>query len=519
MNILSAFVVVLLVMLIAVFLIPGEKKNAIRWTMAAGSFVLLGMAIYLVKDFLDWKSLNPTEQFYNAGLDPVTWYEGVINITYAVGVDGVSVAMIMLSAIVVITGVFASWAVEDKAKEYFLWFIMLSIGVFGFFISIDLFTMFLFYEVALIPMYLLIGVWGSGNKEYSAMKLTLMLMGGSAFLMVGIFGIYYFSAEDGGALTFNLEEIATNAAMPVEWQRIFFPLTFVGFGVLGAMFPFHTWSPDGHASAPTAVSMLHAGVLMKLGGYGCFRVAMTLMPEACKEQAWIFIVLTGISVVYGAFSACVQNDLKYINAYSSVSHCGLVLFALLMMNQTAMTGAILQMLSHGLMTALFFALIGMIYGQTHTRDIRYLGGLMQVMPFLCVCYVIAGMASLGLPGLSGFVAEMTIFVGSFAHEDLFHRVIVIAGCTSIVITAVYILRVVGKILFGPLYKIEKVDGKFNYLSEHNGEVHHYPLRDAIWYEKIATVGLIVSIAIIGLYPIWISDMISKSLEAVAALLN
>lgn len=519
MNILSAFVVVLLVMLIAVFLIPGEKKNAIRWTMAAGSFVLLGMAIYLVKDFLDWKSLNPTEQFYNAGLDPVTWYEGVINITYAVGVDGVSVAMIMLSAIVVITGVFASWAVEDKAKEYFLWFIMLSIGVFGFFISIDLFTMFLFYEVALIPMYLLIGVWGSGNKEYSAMKLTLMLMGGSAFLMVGIFGIYYFSAEDGGALTFNLEEIAANAAMPVEWQRIFFPLTFVGFGVLGAMFPFHTWSPDGHASAPTAVSMLHAGVLMKLGGYGCFRVAMTLMPEACKEQAWIFIVLTGISVVYGAFSACVQNDLKYINAYSSVSHCGLVLFALLMMNQTAMTGAILQMLSHGLMTALFFALIGMIYGQTHTRDIRYLGGLMQVMPFLCVCYVIAGMASLGLPGLSGFVAEMTIFVGSFAHEDLFHRVIVIAGCTSIVITAVYILRVVGKILFGPLYKIEKIDGKFNYLSEHNGEVHHYPLRDAIWYEKIATVGLIVSIAIIGLYPIWISDMISKSLEAVAAMLN
>ena len=337
--------------------------------------------------------------------------------------------------------------------------------------------------------------------------------------MVGIFGIYYFSAEDGGALTFNLEEIAANAAMPVEWQRIFFPLTFVGFGVLGAMFPFHTWSPDGHASAPTAVSMLHAGVLMKLGGYGCFRVAMTLMPEACKEQAWIFIVLTGISVVYGAFSACVQNDLKYINAYSSVSHCGLVLFALLMMNQTAMTGAILQMLSHGLMTALFFALIGMIYGQTHTRDIRYLGGLMQVMPFLCVCYVIAGMASLGLPGLSGFVAEMTIFVGSFAHEDLFHRVIVIAGCTSIVITAVYILRVVGKILFGPLYKIEKVDGKFNYLSEHNGEVHHYPLRDAIWYEKIATVGLIVSIAIIGLYPIWISDMISKSLEAVAAMLN
>ncbi len=516
MNILSAFVAVLLVMLIVVFLIPGEKKNMIRWTMAAGSAVILGMAGYLVKEFLALREAGETAKFLFA--DSTVWYEGVINISYSVGVDGVSVAMIMLSAIVVITGVFASFAVEDKAKEYFLWFIMLSIGVFGFFISVDLFTMFLFYEVALIPMYLLIGVWGSGNKEYAAMKLTLMLMGGSAFLMVGIFGIYFFSSVDGN-LTFNLEQIAENAAMPIEWQRIFFPLTFVGFGVLGAMFPFHTWSPDGHASAPTAVSMLHAGVLMKLGGYGCFRVAMTLMPDACQEQAWIFIVLTGISVVYGAFSACVQNDLKYINAYSSVSHCGLVLFALLMMNQTAMTGAILQMLSHGLMTALFFALIGMIYGQTHTRDIRELGGLMQVMPYLCVCYVIAGMASLGLPGLSGFVAEMKIFVGSFQHEDMFHRVLVIGGCTSIVITAVYILRVVGKILFGPTFHIKNENGRFYYVANHNGHEHLNELRDAIWYEKVATIGLIVSIAAIGMYPLWISDMISESLSALAAMLN
>jgi hypothetical protein len=178
----------------------------------------------------------------------------------------------------------------------------------------------------------------------------------------------------------NLLEIAKNNAIPHEWQYYLFPMTFVGFGVLGAMFPFHTWSPDGHASAPTAVSMLHAGVLMKLGGYGCFRIAIYLMPHAANEMAWIFLILTGISVVYGAFSACVQTDLKYINAYSSVSHCGMVLFAILMLNTTAMTGAIMQMLSHGLMTALFFALIGMIYGRTHTRDIRKMGGLMQIMP-------------------------------------------------------------------------------------------------------------------------------------------
>jgi NADH-quinone oxidoreductase subunit M len=404
-------------------------------------------------------------------------------------VDGISVAMLLLAAIIVFTGVFASWKMEFLEKEFFLWFCLLSTGVFGFFISIDLFTMFMYYEIALIPMYLLIGVWGSGRKEYSAMKLTLMLMAGSALLLLGILGIYFLSGES----SMNLLELA-RAQLPVSAQQWLFPLVFVGFGVLGALFPFHTWSPDGHASAPTAVSMLHAGVLMKLGGYGCFRVAIYLMPEAANQLAWIFIILTGISVVYGAYSAIVQTDLKYINAYSSVSHCGLVLFAILMLNQTAMNGAILQMLSHGLMTALFFALIGMIYGRTHTRDIRELGGLMKVMPFLGVCYVIAGLASLGLPGLSGFVAEMTIFVGSFQHADTFHRIFTIIACTSIVITAVYILRVVGKILYGSVTN-----------------EHHLTLTDANWYERTSTTVLILAIAGIGLAPLWLSDMINGSL--------
>lgn len=498
MNILSLFVIIPLVMMAILFCIPGEKKSLIRTVMAIGGLALLAVSAYLTVDYLSLRAGGDTQEFLYAASTP--WYE-TLNIQYSVGVDGVSVAMLLLSSIVVITGVFVSYAIEEKVKEYFLWFLMLSIGVYGFFISLDLFTMFLFYEVALIPMYLLIGLWGSGRKEYSAMKLTLMLMGGSAFLMVGILGIYYFSAPEGSILTFNIQEIAKNvqASMAAggdqNWQYIFFPLTFIGFGVLGAMFPFHTWSPDGHASAPTAVSMLHAGVLMKLGGYGCFRVAMYLMPQAANDLAWIFIILTGISVVYGAFSACVQNDLKYINAYSSVSHCGLVLFALLMMNKTAMTGAILQMVSHGLMTALFFALIGMIYGRTHTRDIREMGGLMKVMPVLCVCYVIAGLASLGLPGLSGFVAEMMVFVGAFQHPDLFHRLFVIFGCSSIVITAVYILRVVGKILFGPMQ-----------------DKHHETLTDAIWYEKIAVFSLIFAIAAIGLAPLWLANMIGGGIE-------
>ena len=475
-------------MLLALWL--SRNLNQVRGVMVAGSSLLLALAIYLTFDFLALRRAGATADMLYTASD--TWY-APLHIAYSIGVDGISVAMLLLSAIIVFTGTFASWKLKPLTKEYFLWFTLLSLGVFGFFISIDLFTMFMFYEIALIPMYLLIGVWGSGRKEYAAMKLTLMLMGGSAFLLIGILGIYF----GNGATTMNVLEIAANNQMPHNWQMVFFPLTFLGFGVLGALFPFHTWSPDGHASAPTAVSMLHAGVLMKLGGYGCFRVAMFLMPEAAHELGWIFLILTTISVVYGAFSAVVQTDLKYINAYSSVSHCGLVLFALLMMTQTSCTGAILQMLSHGLMTALFFALIGMIYGRTHTRDVRQLGGLMKIMPFLSVGYVIAGLANLGLPGLSGFVAEMTIFVGSFQNNDTFHRVCTIIACTSIVITAVYILRVVGKILYGKVQNPE-----------------HLKLTDATWDERLAVICLIVAVAGLGLAPFWVSNLIQESVATI-----
>ena len=464
-------------MLLGLWLARGLK--GVRTVMVIGSSALLLLAAWLTVTFLSDRAAGlDAEMLYTASF---TWFEP-LHIKYSVGVDGISVAMLLLSSIIVFTGTFASWQLKPLTKEYFLWFTLLSLGVFGFFISVDMFMMFMFYEIALIPMYLLIGVWGSGKKEYAAMKLTLMLMGGSAFLMCGIFGIFY----GAGGQTMNVVDIAnhTSGAHPIDFaqQCIWFPLTFIGFGVLGALFPFHTWSPDGHASAPTAVSMLHAGVLMKLGGYGCFRIAMYLMPEATNELGWIFLILTGISVVYGAFSACVQTDLKYINAYSSVSHCGLVLFAILMVNQTAATGAVLQMLSHGLMTALFFALIGMIYGRTHTRDIRELNGLMRIMPFLSVCYVIAGLANLGLPGLSG---------GSFQNADTFHRVLTIAACTSIVITAVYILRLVGKILYGTCTN-----------------EHHLKLTDATWDERLSVICLIVAVAGLGLAPLWVSNMVS-----------
>jgi NADH-quinone oxidoreductase subunit M len=494
MSILSLFVVIPALMLLGLWI--ARNDNQVRGVMVAGASCLLALSIWLTIDFISQRhGGNTAEMLYTYS---VTWF-APLHISYAVGVDGISVVMLLLSSIIVFTGTFASWQLQPMKKEYFLWFTLLSTGVYGFFISIDMFTMFMFYEVALIPMYLLIGVWGSGHKEYSAMKLTLMLMGGSALLILGLLGIFYFSGAD----TMNVLEIAQKHNIPVDIQKIFFPFIFIGFGVLGALFPFHTWSPDGHASAPTAVSMLHAGVLMKLGGYGCFRIAMFLLPEAAHELAWIFIILTTISVVYGALSACVQTDLKYINAYSSVSHCGLVLFALLMMTQTSCTGAILQMLSHGLMTALFFALIGMIYGRTHTRDIRKLGGLMKIMPFLAVGYVIAGLANLGLPGFSGFVAEMTIFVGSFGANladgtpDFFRRTATIIACTSIVVTAVYILRVVGKILYGKV-----------------ADPHYETLTDATWDERVAVICLIACVAGLGLFPFWASDVINDAVTPI-----
>jgi NADH-quinone oxidoreductase subunit M len=488
MNMLSMFVIIP-VLTIAGILFTRTGRSA-RTVAAAGMLLQLILSVILLLIYLSIRRTGNTGEILFFA-DHV-WFPS-LNIHYTVGVDGIAVSMILLTSVVVFAGIFASWEMEDLAREFFISLIVLATGVFGFFISLDLFTMFLFYELAVIPMYLLIGIWGSGPKEYSAMKLTLMLMAGSALLLVGLLGIYFNSTLVNGQHTFNILEIA-GMHLPITVQRYFFPFTFVGFGILGALFPLHTWSPDGHASAPTAVSMLHAGVLMKLGGYGCFRVAMYLMPEAANEMAWIFIILTTISVVYGAFGAIWQKDLKYINAYSSVSHCGLVIFALLMMNRTSMDGAIIQMISHGLMTALFFALIGMIYGRTHTRMINEMGGLMRIIPFLSVAYVIAGLASLGLPGLSGFVAEMTVFVGAFQHPDTFHRIATLIVTTSIVVTAVYILRVVGILLLGPV----KND-------------HFMHLGDARWYERLSAGSLIIGIAGIGLAPLWLSSLISESL--------
>lgn len=477
----------LLIPLLTIVAIVAAPARLAKGVAAVGMFLQFGLTLYLWKEFSRLRGTGDTDEVLFS--HDVMWFEE-LNIRYAVGVDGIAVVMIVLTGIIILSGVFASWNLEKQVKEFFIWLILLAAGVFGFFISLDIFVMFLFFEIAVIPMYLLIGIWGTGRKEYAAMKLTLMLMGASAVLIVGILGIYFSSDMDGNN-TFHILEIAAGG-IPVEAQRYFFPFVFVGFGVISALFPFHTWSPDGHASAPTAVSMLHAGVLMKLGGFGILKVGIFLLPVAAAEMANFFLLFVGIGVIYGALGALKQTDLKYINAYSSVSHVGLILFGILMLTKTALTGAVLQMISHGLITALFFALIGMIYSRTGTRIVTEMRGLLKVLPFLSAAYVIAGFASLGLPGLSGFVAEITIFIGAFENPGTFHRVFTIIAVSSIVVAAVYILQVVGRMLMG------------------EGGAQEYAR--AAWHERIAVIMLIVAIFLLGVLPYTITELIKSGLE-------
>lgn len=477
--------------LTAIAILFFNQLKQVRLIALCGAVIQFTLSLLLLNAFCTERALgnNASMVFYSS----VEWFTP-LGIAFTTGVDGISVSMILLSAFVVLAGVLVSWKMEKMSREFFFLLILLSAGAYGFFISLDLFTLFFFLEVAVIPKFLLIGIWGSGKKEYSAMKLALMLMAGSAFVFLGLLGLYFSTNIGNGQHTFDFIAIS-RTAVPLNTQLIFFPIAFIGFGIFGALFPFHTWVPDGHSSAPTAASMFLAGISMKLGGYGCLRVATYLMPEAAHVYAPYIILLATIAIIYGAFATMMQTDLKYINAYSSVSHCGFVLLGIGMLNETAIAGAVMQMISHGLMTALFFAAIGMIYERTHTRLVSQLGGLLKVMPFISTIFIISGLCSLGLPGFSGFVAEMTVFMGAWQHPEMLYRIATILSCASIVVTAVYILRAAGKSIMGPI------------VNE-----HHLSLSDATWNEKSAAVLLLSGIVVIGIAPFWLNELISPDVN-------
>jgi NADH-quinone oxidoreductase subunit M len=469
-----------------ILLIPSERKTEIRVTALAAAFFAMFLSGFI---FFSYDKAISGYQF----IEKYTWLPS-LGVSYHVGVDGISAPLVLLTGIVMFTGVLISWGVDDRPKEFFFFLFILATGVFGVFTALDLFGLFFFYEIAVFPMFLLISIWGwKVTREYAAMKLTLYLFIGSVIALVGGLAMYFAS----GLQTFDLLALE-NANFSVQFQRFWFPFVFFGFAVLGGIFPFHNWSPDGHVAAPTAVSMFHAGVLMKLGAFAALRVGIMLLPEGAKFHLPWIIVLTLVNVVYGAFIAMVQTDFKYVIGFSSVSHMGLVLMGFATLNREGFIGAGVQMFSHGIMTALFFAVVGMVYDQAHTREIPKLGGFARLMPLVAAAFVVGGLVSMGMPGFSGFIAEFPIFMGLWRYQPW----IAIVASISIVVTASYIIRIIGRVFFGSVPE------------EFSGHV-----RDVTVLDKVALMVLSVILIAIGWFPRLMVPLVETGVNNILHLLG
>ena len=465
---------------------PSERKTEIRATALAAAFFAMFLSGYV---YFAYDKAVGGYQF----IEKYTWLPS-LGISYHVGVDGISAPLVLLTGIVMFTGVLISWGLDDRPREFFTFLFILATGVFGVFAALDLFGLFFFYEIAVFPMYLLIAIWGwKVTREYAAMKLTLYLFIGSVIALVGALAMYFAS----GMNTFDMLALE-RADYSVSFQRFWFPFVFFGFAVLGGIFPFHNWSPDGHVAAPTAVSMFHAGVLMKLGAFAALRVGIMLLPEGAKFHLPWIIILSLVNVVYGAFIAMVQSDFKYVIGFSSVSHMGLVLMGFATLAREGLIGAGVQMFSHGIMTALFFAVVGMVYDQAHTREIPKLGGFSRVMPLVTGAFIVGGLVSMGMPGFSGFIAEFPIFMGVWLYQPW----IAIVASISIVVTASYILRVVGRVFFGPMPE------------EFVGHV-----RDVTVLDKVALLLLSAILITIGVFPGVMVPLVETGVDNVLRLLE
>ena len=565
-SVLTAIIFIPIIAGVVILFLDGKNRDLVRGVgvTAAAAVLALSIAVFFGYDNYVKQAGGLSDQqatMLSAGVElsgtqmfadslafeqRIVWVES-LGIAYHVGVDGISAPMVLLTGMVALAGVLISWNIEDRLREFMAFFMFLVAGVYGVFIAVDLFMLFFFYELSIFPMFLLIAGWGWIKlREYAAMKLTLYILVGSVFALVGAVAMYFAAgaffagagadvfqaALDGGILPpdsqpyswsiIQLTLAGENGAFAVEilgieglnFAKFWFPFMFIGFGVLAGVFPFHNWSPDGHVAAPTAVSMIHAGVLMKVGAFAALRVGVQLLPEGAQTHLPWIVFLTLINVVYGALIAFRQRDFKYVIGFSSVSHMGLVSMGWATMNLTGMTGAGIQMFSHGAMTALFFGCVGMVYDRAHTRDIPSLGGFMKVMPWVGVAFVIGGLTSMGMPGLSGFIAEFPIFQGMWAASEQitlqlgtfqlsnYYSVIVILAALGIVITAAYVLRVAGQVFFG------------EFDAERFHDVGNIQMTD-----RIVLIILGAPLLILGLYPPIMAPMIESGIRPLIALLG
>lgn len=469
---------------IVIGLLVKEAKT-VRITAALFTFVAFALSLALFVMFDRDGGLQFVEQ--------AQWINS-INAQYYLGVDGLSLPMVILTTFIGLVAVFVSWKINIRTKEYFIWLLLLETGILGVFCSLDLLLFFLFWEVELIPMYMLITIWGSGRKEYSAMKFVVYTLFGSAFMLAGILTLYYSASPH----TFSMVDIASGAAIliPVIPLASIFFLIFIAFAIKLPVFPLHTWLPDAHTDAPTAVSVILAGVLLKMGAYGMIRLVAGfgdggIVPGVAEDYAKIIVVFAVISVLYGAAATMRQTDLKRLIAYSSVSHMGFVLLGIFALNQLSLSGAVLQMFSHGLITGLLFAMVGLVYDKTHQRQIPLLGGLARQMPVICVVFSIAGLAALGLPTTIGFAAEFTVFMGSY-NSTAFNGIqtCVVLAVFGIVIGAGYILWMLERVF----YREPK--------AEYDG------VGDANNMEKAYIFAFVGLILLFGVYPRLLLDVIA-----------
>jgi NADH-quinone oxidoreductase subunit M len=526
--VLSIITLTPIVAAVLILLLPKTAKQEARLIAAAatGFSLLLGILVYANYNVTLANAATTPEQMFQ--FQESTPWVTALGINYHLGVDGVSAPMVLLTGLASFAGVLISWGIDDRPREFMAFFLLLVTGVYGVFVAMDLFVLFFFYELAIFPMYLLIATWGWKDlREYAAMKLTLYILVGSVIALVGVLAMYFVAGSATGIYSFDFTHIMSvtmQADSPfnsevfsiggLTFARVWFPFIFIGFGVLAGVFPFHNWSPDGHVAAPTAVSMIHAGVLMKMGAYSALRVAVQFLPEGAKTHLPWIIFLTLINIVYGAFIAMRQRDFKYVIGFSSVSHMGLVSMGWATMNVVGMTGAGLQMFSHGVMTALFFACVGMVYDRAHTRDIPSLGGFRKAMPWVAFAFIVGGLVSMGMPGLSGFVSEFPIFgglwqasphitlaIGSWSLAN-YYSIIALIAVLGIVITAAYVLRVVQQVFFGEF-----------------DEKRYAHVGNVTVLDKFALAMLCAFMVLLGVWPSLMAPMVQSGVVPIVRLLG
>lgn len=494
--ILSMIMLMPLVTAVIILFIPDEKAAMMKTTAIVMMGINLALSLFC---FANYDASVAGMQF----TEKISWVPAM-GIHYSMGIDGISAPLVLLTSFIIFAGCCISWDMDMRTKEFYFFLMVLVCGVYGVFMTNSMFFFYIFFELALVPMYTLIGIWGSKRKEYAAMKLTIYLLIGSVFVLVAVIAMFLYAAqpENLGYYTMEMSELMTVSYGP-QFQIFAYGFMALGLGFLVKMFPFHTWSPLGYAAAPTAVSMLHAGVIVKLGAYGLIRLAVSYFPEGANYWAPVIALLCMVNIVYGAFIAMAQKDLKLLVGYACVSHMGYILLGVATLNTLSLTGAVSQMVAHGLMTSLYFSVIGYIYHQAGTRDLTKFAGLAKQMPRVAVIFTIASLACLGLPGMFNFVAEFLIFMGAFSSEKVIlgfisYRFLSIVAISGIVITATYALRAVRIVFFGPRNE------KWDYMKDIHG------------IYLVGPIVLIAGLLVFGLWPNDITTMIESGVAPIIA---